>query len=296
MKFNLIQRKEIDLTKWDRLVESDSKNAIYNLSCYLDCVADNWCILINEQYSGGIAIPYKIKMGIKFCYSPFFISYLDWVGTMPNEWDECLKMLQKEFVQFHLFIRRGFETEKMNLYQTIAIDQISKYSSQATRMINKFNQTEMSLGFTEDPSEILKIIQQVLPKKVNSLSASSFQKLGKLVHQLTTHNLFKFIEVKDKNNIVGGLILSQFNGTIVYLKGAFYSEYKKKGAMYASMHYAIQYAQKEGCLFDFGGSQIDGVRRFNMNLGGIDQLYHTLEWDRAPLWFKLIKKIKNLKH
>ncbi len=89
---------------------------------------------------------------------------------------------------------------------------------------------------------------------------------------------------------VGGVILIHFNGRTLYLKGAFTKDAKHNGAMYAVMHSAILSTVNRNERFDFGGSNAEGVRRFNVNLGGKDEFYSCMEWDRLPRWFKLAQK------
>jgi hypothetical protein len=60
------------------------------------------------------------------------------------------------------------------------------------------------------------------------------------------------------------------------------------------MQQAIERTLKEAKPFDFGGSEVDGVRRFNQNLGGIDQHYYIYTWNFAPAWFKLAKRMFQL--
>ncbi len=291
MNFRIIDRRQINTEWWDNLVKSNVSHTVYNLSSYLDSVSENWCILTNKNHTGGIALPYKIKLGIKFCYTPFFVSFLEWMGTEPSNWNECLELIHREFKSFHLFVKQGFNTEKINIYQTIPADKIPQINSQAIRMLKKFEQSGMSISFTKSPEQIIDIIQTELPRKVRSLNTNSLKRLAHLVDQFNQLELAHFVTVKNNEKVVGGLILIQFNETILYLKGAFYPEAKKKGAMYASMQYSIDFAQANNLNFDFGGSQVEGVRRFNLNLGGTDLYYNTLTWDNSPVWFRLAKKI-----
>jgi hypothetical protein len=107
------------------------------------------------------------------------------------------------------------------------------------------------------------------------------------------HSFFhRTIEVKNGDQVVGGLILVEYKNSLLYLKGAFSKESKDQGAMYAAMNEAIAYARSNSLRFDFGGSRVEGVRRFNINLGGQDVHYAVLKWNHAPFWFNFLKKMK----
>ncbi|MGY8927293.1 MAG: hypothetical protein ACKVJC_08360, partial [Flavobacteriales bacterium] len=75
------------------------------------------------------------------------------------------------------------------------------------------------------------------------------------------------------------------------LKGTVTEEVKKNGGMYLALNSAIETADSNNKVFDFGGSRISGVKKFNSNLGGEDISYYFLEENKAPLWHKVISKI-----
>lgn len=292
MKF--IQRKDIDLIKWDALVRSDSENSVFSLSSYLDTVSENWCVLTDEKYSNGIALPFSNKLGIKTCYTPIFVRLLDWCGERKIEDQTLISLLKKEFVAGQLSSSMLLADEKKEdyIYQTIEKNQIVELNSQAKRMLAKFKKSAMACEFITSTDEVFRHIYSELPQKVSSLNDQSLGSLEKLVAVLQAENSLKVLVVKEKEIVVGGIFLVEFNGSLLYLKGAFTAESKKEGAMYAIMEKAITYSGKKGLNFDFGGSRVEGVRRFNVNLGGKDCVYYSYNWDNAPFWFKWLKKAK----
>ena len=58
--------------------------------------------------------------------------------------------------------------------------------------------------------------------------------------------------------------------------------------------HVVAYVKEKGLLFDFGGSRVEGVRRFNVNLGGKDSFYSSIEWNNAPFWFNWLKKMQGI--
>ena len=89
----------------------------------------------------------------------------------------------------------------------------------------------------------------------------------------------------------GGIVCLENESQIFYLKGTVAEKVKKNGGMYLALNSAIESADDNGKLFDFGGSRISGVKKFNNNLGGEDVSYYFLEENKGPLWHKLISKI-----
>jgi hypothetical protein len=114
------------------------------------------------------------------------------------------------------------------------------------------------------------------------------------VTQFKQQQKVHIVHVLKAGKSVGGLILLESNHRLLYLKGAFTEESKKEGAMYGAMQRAIDLAKEKGLLFDFGGSRVEGVRRFNVNLGGKDSFYSSIEWNNAPFWFNWLKKLQGI--
>jgi hypothetical protein len=290
----IIQREHIDTKKWDALVSSSSDNAVFSMSTYLDAVAENWCVLTDDNYSKGIALPYTVRLGIKVVYTPIFVRYLEWFGEEIENLETIKTLIQNEFQQGQLNSNINFENKKSDefIFQISDIQEEQVINSQVKRMLSKFDKAGFTIHLEADEAEILKIINAELPQKVKSLNDKSLTSLEALVKSLKMNQLLKVVAVKKENTLVGGLFLVEFNHSLLYLKGAFTPDSKKEGAMYGVMQYAIELAKKHTKRFDFGGSRVEGVRRFNVNLGGKDVTYHSFEWDNSPLWFKILKRAK----
>lgn len=292
----LIYRNEIDLEKWDALVRSKSDAAVFSLSSYLDAVAENWCICVDEKYSKGIAVPFTIRLGLKICYTPKFITYLEWFGTKKSDFSDVTTVLKAHFSQgfFSVLTAQDSDSTEPFVCQVIPLDSEIVYNSQANRMFSKFEKTHLKLAFLQEENTILEIIRQELPTKVASLDAKALDSLAVLLSALKKEGLLKTLAVTENEEVVGGLFLVDFNHSVLYLKGAFTKESKKNGAMYGAMKFFIEMTRDEGKLVDFGGSRVEGVKRFNANLGGLDRIYGYFEWNHAPIWFNWLKTLKNL--
>ena len=292
----LIYRNEIDLEKWDALVRSKSGAAVFSLSSYLDAVAENWCAFVDEKYSKGIAVPFTVRLGVKICYTPKFITYLEWFGAQKSDFSEVTTCLKVHFPQGFFSILSASDSNSSDQFvcQVIPLKPDVVYNSQANRMFSKFDKANLKLEYLQEEKTILEIIRKELPAKVASLDAKALDSLGVLLAELKKEGLLKTLAVTENGEIVGGLFLVDFNESVLYLKGAFTKESKKNGAMYGAMKFFIENTRNEQKIVDFGGSRVEGVKRFNLNLGGVDRMYSYYEWNHAPIWFNVLKSIKNL--
>jgi hypothetical protein len=289
-----IQREHIDCAKWDALVKSDSTVSVFSLSTYLDAVAENWCVFTDEQYTKGIALPFTKRLGVKTCYTAVFLRYVEWIGEQTIQFDKLISILQAEFPAGQLCIKQdalGYSREEF-VFQHLPFSIERTINSQAKRMLSKAEKKQYHLVEVDSTQDIQDIITEELPQKIASINDTSLSTLEKLTRQLKNENRLRIIAIRDQTITIGGLYLVDFNDTILYLKGAFTKDAKDAGAMYFAMNEAIKQAQAAGKKFDFGGSRVEGVRRFNVNLGGHDQVYFSYEWNNAPFWFKLMKKAR----
>lgn len=292
MVLKIIERANIDTNKWDNLVTSKVNQSIFSKSIYLDVVSENWCIITDEAYSCGIAVPYTIRLGIKCFTTPIFVRYLEWFGQQDN-WKYAQELIEKSFSGGAVHVTENLVTDQnLRYYQVINGER--KLATQAKRMLSKSKHVNIEFGKDSDLTQILNIIASELPGRISTLNKHNIELLKSLVLSLTQQGYVKSLVIKNEQTVVAGILLIEFNGILLYLKGASLPEYKKMGAMYRLMHQAIAYAEQKGLQFDFGGSSAEGVRRFNLNLGGVDKVYGVFHSDNTPLWFKELKRLKNL--
>jgi hypothetical protein len=292
MKF--ISRENIDCQKWDDLVTNTPGASVFSLSSYLDEIAENWMVYVDENYTKGIAVPYAVRLGVKTCYTPIFITKLEWLGENEDELIQFGKEVQTHFPIGYFCIRQPLE--EMNseefIKQIIPSDSIIILGSQAKRMINKSDKLAHRIELSSDKSAIFSLIRSELLPKISSLTEGSIQRLEKVIDAMAEKGHLQILSVFQGEIFVGGLFLIDFNQTVLYLKGAFTDDAKKNGAMYSAMNTAVQQALSEGKIFDFGGSRVEGVRHFNLQLGGLDSRYYNYQWDKSPLWYRIAKQLR----
>jgi hypothetical protein len=207
---------------------------------------------------------------------------------------EVLKnLLQQAFKLGQLSISVGSEQRNF-YYQTLPVNAEQVYSNLGNRMLKRFEKNKFIIEFSLEQKTVEHHINNELSDKINAINAHTLKALNRLVTQFKQQQKVHIVNVLKAGKSVGGLILLESNQRLLYLKGAFTEESKKEGAMYGAMQRAIDLAKEKGLLFDFGGSRVEGVRRFNVNLGGKDSFYSSIEWNNAPFWFNWLKKMQGI--
>lgn len=282
----MIERENIDVKKWDELVAASSDD-FFSFSWYLDALADNWCVLANEDYSKGIAIPYTLKAGVKLAYIPVFSRYVEWLGE--GELD-LQQLFSQGFKGYDLRIKghpeKGSSTA---VYQKINVEEDRVIGSQAKRMLKKAEKSNFEVVISTNVDFAFELIQSELKGKFKGVNDLAVERLEALCYSAVKSGFLKVFSIED----TGAIICLESKQKMLYLKGTATEEGKKHGAMYYLMDHAIQYAQGQELIFDFGGSNVEGVKRFNQNLGGKDVAYSVYRDDRSPFWYKMLRKLKH---
>ena len=289
---NIRSSSTIDKTKWDALVHAEKASSVFSLSTYLDAIAENWCIFVDEEYTCGMAIPYINRLGKRIAYTPVFMRYCEWFGDSTRK-SEAFRMIEQYFAAGNLNFREEESVSKSNLllrFQSIEPGNW-KTNDQVKRMLKRFAQSGMTIQRDGNIADVIKHIDSQLSNKIDGINKRSIERLVKLTNGLNKIGMLQVIAVFQERECVGGIFLVNNQHRTLYLKGTFTDNAKKQGAMYATMFAAIEESLKRELIFDFGGSNADGVRRFNLNLGGTDQYYSVLKWDNLPSWIVKIQRL-----
>ncbi|MCR9173583.1 MAG: hypothetical protein NXI10_13865 [bacterium] len=286
---NFLDREQIDTKKWDELVRSKGKS-FFSYSWYLDAVAENWCILVNDDYSQGIALPFTKRLGVEILYVPIFSRFLHPMGEFGTS---QVQQIQERFsvIEFATTTEL-FGSSQQRVHQIITDFEQRKLSSQAKRSLKKAINSGIQLTGNSSYKYVVSAIEEELQDKFKGVDADKIEGLKGLFQSAKQHNFLKVFEVSDGQE-TGGIVCLVDETQVLYLKGACPDKLKKNGGMYLALNAAIEFAQEHNLHFDFGGSNIHGVQRFNKNLGGVDQSYHYFESNRAPFWFRWARKLKN---
>ena len=291
---NFIERKNIDCIKWDKLVSNNPDSSFFSYSWYLDATAENWAILIEGDYTAGIAIPYTKRAGIEIAYTPIFVRYLECFGVFSD-----LNLLEKCILERFKVVQINFKEPILNyksesfVFQTISSSEEPKISTQAKRSLKKAVSSGLNALPISNENSVMEVVKNELNGKFRGIDDKSLSTLTKLIENAKFNGVLKVIGVSNETDFLGGIFCLESERQILYLKGAVSDECKKNGGMYLALKSMIEQSQIGGKLFDFGGSRVQGVRSFNKNLGGQDCVYYSYSIDNGPSWFKFVKRIRN---
>lgn len=272
--------------RWNDLVLLNGAS-VFSESIYLDATATNWSILYSDDFKSGMACPYVVKGGIKILVTPFFNRFMEWIGN-PLPEQEIVEALKTEFPVADLQVGNGFSSNQ-RIFQELHPGKL-KLNQQAKRSLNK------SSVFTVESAEniplMMELLQNELQNRIPGINQQTLPILGKLVEGYHPERLRQF-NLYQETSWLGGIWILETRTRVLYLKGTTTEEAKKFGGMYKLILSAIEYAHSQEKTFDFGGSNVASVRRFNLNFGAEDIVYSHLSWNQAPFWWKTVKMIRD---
>ena len=288
MKF--IQSYEINRLKWDKLVEN--YGLCYQLSWYLDATAKNWCVLVNDEYTKGIALAFNKAFGRKVLYPPIYSRTTQFISCSDKDIEIAYGLILKEFPIGQLQLNKKIvctdELPTERVYQKLIT---TSYNTQAKRMLSKANKNKLVIKDLKWKDGFY-LIEQELAPKVKSIQGDNLVRLYKLLENLESNGCLQSTGIYLDDCCEGAMYYVRDGKRILYLKGAATEKVKKLGGMYLAMEHQINSCLASGFEFDFGGSSIQGIQRFFKAFGGEDQTYYQYAWDNSPIWFKLIRNIR----
>ncbi len=288
-----VELAEINTEQWEAWCQKSTESQPFLSLDYLRSVSRQLAFVVNADESGGMPLPYFEKWGVRTLYTPVFCRWVDWVGANPPTAKELLGFLQGHFRQADVYVRRellGTQSERL-VFQTL--DKTNYVlNQQAKRKLKKWSNTAGEITFGTDAPKAVQFLRNELQERIVSLSSENFDSLEVLTSKLLNNNSLIQLNLTHENQLEGVLFLVRCEHRLLYLKGTCAPNAKKNGGMYALMDAAIQMALKENLLFDFGGSRVDGVRRFNLCFGAKDEKYYRYSWDKGPAWYTLLKTVK----
>lgn len=290
-QITIIESRNIDKDRWNGLIQK-SEASVYNQLYYLDTLSEHWCAVIWGDYKGAIAVPYSVRAGVRGIFTPNFIRALDWMGEVPDNFQEVEKLLKKRFKRADFNTNQSlFSGCEELVYQSIDKTEEIALGSQTKRGIKKFEKA----GLTIEKMEIdvvLPLVISELREKVKTLNDSDFKRFKQLLLHYDKKTCVCYGVKTDR--VHAGVILIEWNGEVLYIKGGVDEFGKEHGCMHALMSVVIKEAVGAEKTFSFEGSFVPTVRRFNVGFGAKDNIYYSWKWNHAPWWFRLLLKLKKM--
>jgi len=298
MELQLLPSKKIDKKKWDDCLNNSSNPLIYASSDYLDCMADNWDAIVAEDYSFVMPIPWRKKIGIRYCYKVPFIQQLGVFGKILTDENitSCIKLMLRSFrygdYSFNYLNKVNDGKRSSNYMLSLASNYRSTslfYSDKLKSDLSKAGKN--GLGYQSgNTDEAIDLFRELYAEKTRGITATDYDNFYRLCNLKERENNLIVRKISLDKNILAISLLMKDKLRVYNL----ISCTTQKGRNVLAGHFLHDSLIKEysqtGLIFDFEGSDIPGIKHFYKSFGAIEQPYSKIHFNRLPYLLQLFKR------
>lgn len=301
IQVHILDPKHIDQQRWNNCVASFNHGLVYAYADYLYAMCDEWMGLIAGNYEALMPVPLRKKMGIRYSYQvPFvqqlgiignnehvdvlinayndLISYGDYAFNFSNEITSGAGTLVNTCCNLILPLQAGYAAIKKN-YQNDLINNLKK----AARQQMVFQQAEIQ--------EAIEVFQKQYSNRSANYTESAFERFRSFC--LFPGNQVQVICRKatdTKNTLKAIALFLQDNKRIYNMMNTTTDKGRTVAANHFLLDAVIQEFAGSDLVFDFEGSDIQGIQHFYKNFGAVSQNYQTIHINRLPLPLRWLKQ------
>ena len=293
-----INHENIDRQKYQACIDQYSKNDLYAQDFVWDSLHPEWDLLMFDDYSAVLPLPYKRTFGLTTFRQPIFMRTAPVAGNLSKEDLNFLFLLLKDqssMLHMNLNLKQGPSSMEKGQYQVIEFEdnielQHSKYSTNVKRTLKKdtdaFSYTE-----SKDVKGFISFFKEHVGSKYKALNSSAYERLHDFMIQSFDKGIGSIEIVSIGKESLCMTFVIDFGETRYYIKGAATEEGRKSGAMTHLLDRLIKEAHGKGLKkFDFVGSNNENLMSFNKKFGAINRTYDILK--NNNLFWPLSKLIK----
>lgn len=297
MDIRHLSHHEIDIFKWNQIIDSAANHLCYAYSWYLDAVSPGWEALISSDYQFIMPLPVKKKYGISYVVQPILTQQLGILSTEKITEEIILEFVREipyKSYALHLNAENPYYNaeKRPNLILNLQkpLDELrSVFSKNTKRNIDKSLKLNLILdenvnidSFIRFHDSIDKFFVSKNRNIVNSLFTSASE-----------HNMLNIIGVRNKNQeLIAAVALIISSHRITYLMAASNLEGKETSAMFLLVNFIIEKHANKSVILDFEGSTVEGIARFYKSFGAKLSPYFIIEQYRPTSFLRKIKILK----
>lgn len=300
-----LTKEEIDKQKWDHLIESASNAHIYSTRLYLNLFTVNWGALVYGDYQVVMVVPYKVKFGIRYTYTPVGIAQLGLIGERVDEKMEMhfIETLHKHFKYGMLHLNPSFSKKNAEAYKmkwktnfVLSLNQdyesLSKnYTKDARRNLRAASEIVQQVSFEVDTEEIKEAFMQQYGKRGNTEKlAVEYAVFARNLEILCDQKMaFKMAVRTEGGELLGAGVFAHFKGRLYYVFGAPTALGRANQTTHVLIDAIIRKFAGTNTILDFEGSSIPSVAMFYKKFSPIDEPYPFYRFNHLPTILRLFK-------
>ena len=281
-----VKREDLEVVKYNDCIENSIQSRVYAFSWYLDIVADNWDVLVLNDYEAVMPVPWKQKYFIKYVTQPFFCQQLG-VFSKHEISNEVIRNFIKEIpnkffrISLQLNAENSIDSERLvkkNNY-VLALNKTSEvliagFSNNRKRDLKKAISSSLIIDEDISVKEFFKfyLLNDKYYDKHNSI-----KNVLENILQIKNGSL-KLYGIRSNGVLISCVLLLDDMKRVTYLVPVHNNLSKKNGAMTLLITTIIKKYQNSDYILDFEGSMVKGVASFYKSFGAEKEVYSLLAY------------------
>jgi hypothetical protein len=298
-----IKRKDLEVEKYDACIENSLQSRVYAFSWYLDIVADNWDVLVLDDYKAVMPIPWKKKYFIRYVHPPLWLLELGVFSLDATiNFQTFFKTLSHTFrfvesrlnTDSEVVTNSGFlESKQM---QVVSLEQgydavFNNYRKDRKKDLAKANKLDLTEKWKDSAVNLITLFKNNVGKRTPNIQESDYIILKKLMTICIEKRVGEVLSIYDnENHIVASGFFLKHKKTVTILVSSTDFKNRKNGANTFLIDRAIQEYAKDFDIFNFGGSSMQSIAKYFLSFGGNSLNYQQIKLNTLPFLFKLFKK------
>ena len=302
----LLKHDMIDKKRWDECISKSFNGNIYAWSWYLDIVHPQWDALIENNYERVMPLTGKIKFGISYLFQPFFVQQLgvfsqsvlseddveNFISAIPEKY-KVVKYRLNEYNKVrpewnHIAMHRNVELDMIYDYQYL----YNNYSKNTKRNLAKAEAGGLSLNKNVKANDIIKLFRENRGKDVKHWNDEEYVRLLSLIDMAVCQECCFMTGVNDiDGQLIAGAVFMVSHDRIIFLFSGNDDNYKDKHALTFLLDNTIREFSETQYIFDFEGSDNEGLARFYKGFGGKEVFYPEIRLNNFKGIFKFACRI-----
>jgi len=301
MPIRHLQRKDIDLAKWDTCVTMSPAGFLYSRSFFLDGITGStWDALILDDYTAVMPLPKKKKYGFTYSYVPALIGQLGIIGPEPapaSITDDFLRHIPRSFLLVDTLINEYNPPPclpdvefipRINLvlpldagYPTL----YEAYTADAKKNLRRTERASLIPDYDIPVSNVIDLYRHEYGSLNRAFTSSVYENIAATAAACIEKGLGFTLGIRDSaNTLHAAAFFGKDDKRIYYLLGAPGPEGRRTSAVHALIDEVIRKYAASGLALDFEGSDIPSVAGFYRKFGPEMRLYHQVRLTRLPRW------------
>jgi hypothetical protein len=298
-----ISRQDLEVDKYDDCIENSIQSRVYAFSWYLDIVADNWGVLVLNDYEAVMPIPFRKKFGVKYVYPPFWLLELGLFSLKDSiDYKAFFKVLFGEFksIELRLNTKNNIEVSQSFLIekkmQNLSIQEdyatiFNGYRKDRKKDLRKSEKIDLIENWNDDPKQLIQLFRANVGKRTPYIVDKDYKVLSELMKICIEKRIGELLSIyNSKSKLVASGFFLKHKKEVTILVSSTDFDNRKNGENTFLIDRAIYKYEKAFKIFNFGGSSMQQIASYFLSFGAKTSQYHQIKYNNLPFLLRLFKK------